>query len=46
MAQYAKDLIEQSIQDIKYSRLNAKRKEIEVFLNYYTGTSWKGIASK
>tara|TARA_B100001250_G_scaffold413599_1_gene448268 strand:- start:1692 stop:3032 length:1341 start_codon:yes stop_codon:yes gene_type:complete len=39
MAQYAKDLIEQSIQDIKYSRLNAKRKEIEVFLNYYTGTS-------
>tara|TARA_Y100000593_G_scaffold41639_2_gene79835 strand:+ start:5861 stop:7198 length:1338 start_codon:yes stop_codon:yes gene_type:complete len=39
MAQYAKDLIAQSIQDIKLQRLNAKRKEIEVFLNFYTGTS-------
>ena len=39
MAQYAKDLIAQSIQDHKLNRLNAKRKEIEVYLNFYTGTS-------
>ena len=39
MAQYAKDLIRQSIQDDKLHRLNAKRKEIEVYLNFYTGTS-------
>lgn len=39
MAQYAKDLISQSIQDHKLNRLNEKRKEIEVYLNFYTGTS-------
>ena len=39
MAQYAKDLIRQSIKDDKLHRLNAKRKEIEVYLNFYTGTS-------
>ena len=39
MAQYAKDLIAQSIKDDKLHRLNAKRKEIEVYLNFYTGTS-------
>jgi hypothetical protein len=39
MAQYAKDLIRQSIQDAKLQRLSAKRKEIETYLNFYTGTS-------
>jgi len=39
MAQYAKDLIRQSIQDTKLQRLSAKRKEIETYLNFYTGTS-------
>jgi len=39
MAQYAKDLIRQSIKDDKLHRLNAKRREIEVYLNFYTGTS-------
>ena len=39
MAQYAKDLIRQSIQDTKLQRLSVKRKEIETYLNFYTGTS-------
>ena len=39
MAQYAKDLIIQSIQDTKLRRLDAKREEIETYLNFYTGTS-------
>ena len=39
MAHYAKDLIAQSIKDVKLQRLNAKRREIEVYLNFYTGTS-------
>ena len=39
MAQYAKDLIAQSIQDTKLRRLDAKRNEIETYLNFYTGTS-------
>jgi hypothetical protein len=39
MAQYARDLIAQSIEDIKMQRLNAKRSEVETYLNFYTGTS-------
>ena len=39
MAQYAKDLIIQSIQDTTLRRLDAKREEIETYLNFYTGTS-------
>jgi len=39
MAQDAKDLIRQSIKDNKLHRLYARRKEIEVYLDFYTGTS-------
>ena len=39
MAEYAKDLIRQSIEDIKLQRLDAKRQDIETYLNFYTGTS-------
>ena len=39
MASYAKDFIAQSINDYKYQRLNAKRKEIECYIDFYSGTS-------
>ena len=39
MACYAKDFIAQSINDYKYQRLNAKRKEIECYIDFYSGTS-------
>ena len=39
MAAYAKDLIAQSLQDYKVSRLQLKRKEINRYLDFYTGTS-------
>ena len=39
MAEYAKDLIRQSIEKIKLQRLDAKRQDIETYLNFYTGTS-------
>ena len=39
MASNADNFIKQSIQDVKLLRLQQKRKEIEVYLNFYTGTS-------
>ena len=39
MAAYAENFIKQSIQDVKLLRLQQKRREIEVYLNFYTGTS-------
>ena len=39
MSAYAKDLISQSLQDYKVSRLQQKRKEINRYLDFYTGTS-------
>jgi len=38
MAKYAEDFIKQSIQDIKVNRLNAKRKEVECYIDFYSGT--------
>ena len=38
MAGYAQDYIKQSLQDFKMQRLNAKRKEVESYIDFYSGT--------
>ena len=38
MAKYAKDFIVQSVQDFKMQRLNQKRKEVECYIDFYSGT--------
>lgn len=39
MSVYAKDYLKQSLQDFKLQRLNKRRKELEKYLDFYTGTS-------
>ena len=44
---YAKEIIQQSIKDIKLQKSRARRRQIEKLLNYYTGTdTWKYISGK
>ena len=45
MAIYAEDFIRQSIQDLKIARMDAKRKEIEKYLNFYTGINMNDYIS-
>ena len=39
MARFAEDYIRQSIQDYKLNRMDSKRREVEKYLDFYSGTS-------
>ena len=46
MAKYAEEIIAKSIQDLKWSNAQAREREIEKLINYYTGTNTENYIAR